>query len=74
MPRVASSEAKKASRVRAGELPLDAKLAVTYELARRIVFDRGKVHDDVVGRATEAGLRTAQILEIVDPRQLDNDY
>jgi alkylhydroperoxidase family enzyme len=52
-------------RMRAGELPSDAKLAATYELARRIVLDRGKVDDDVVARATAAGLTTAEILEIL---------
>ena len=52
-------------RMRAGELPSDAKLAATYELARRIVLDRGKVDDDVVARATAAGLNTAELLEIL---------
>jgi len=52
-------------RMRAGELPSDPKLAATYELARRIVLDRGNVDDDVLARATAAGLGTAEILEIL---------
>jgi alkylhydroperoxidase family enzyme len=52
-------------RMRRGELPLDAKLAAAYELARRIALDRGKVDDDAVAQATAAGLGTAEILEIL---------
>jgi hypothetical protein len=52
-------------RMRAGEPPSDATLVATYELARRIVLDRGRVDDDVVARATAAGLGTAEILEIL---------
>src|SRR5271156_1862542 len=33
-------------RMRAGELPADPRLAATYELAQRIVIDRGKVGDE----------------------------
>lgn len=51
------------TRMRAGESPMDPKLAATYELARRIVLDRGKVDDEVVARATAAGLSTTEILE-----------
>ncbi len=52
-------------RMRAGELPSDTKLAATYELARRIVLDRGKVDEAVVARATAAGIRTVEILEVL---------
>jgi len=51
--------------MRAGEAPSDAKLAAAYDLARRIVLDRGKVDDDAVAVATAAGYNTAEILEIV---------
>jgi alkylhydroperoxidase family enzyme len=52
-------------RMRANKLPSDAKLAAVYELARRIVLDRGKVDDDVVSRATSAGVTAPEILEVV---------
>jgi alkylhydroperoxidase family enzyme len=52
-------------RMRAGEPPSDRKLAATYELARQIVLDRGKVDDEVVARARTAGLSTTEILEIL---------
>ena len=52
-------------RMRAGGAPSDAKLAAAYDLARRIVLDRGKVDDEAVARATAAGFSTAEILEIV---------
>jgi alkylhydroperoxidase family enzyme len=52
-------------RMRASEPPSDAKLAAVYELARRIVLDRGKVNEDAVSRATAAGVTAPEILEIV---------
>ncbi len=52
-------------RMRAGHVPSEAKLAAVYDLARRIVLDRGKVNDALVRRATVAGYSTAEILEIV---------
>jgi len=52
-------------RVRAGQLPADAKLAAVYDLARRMVLDRGMVDDDAISRTTAAGVSTPEILEIV---------
>jgi alkylhydroperoxidase family enzyme len=52
-------------RMRAGELPSDPRLAAAYELAQRIVLDRGKVAPDVVARAEAAGFSTSEILEIL---------
>ena len=51
--------------MRASEPPSDAKLAAVYEVARSMVLDRGKVNEDAVSRATAAGVRTPEILEIV---------
>ncbi|HET6952647.1 MAG TPA: carboxymuconolactone decarboxylase family protein [Acidimicrobiales bacterium] len=51
--------------MRAGEPGDDASRAAVYELARRVVLDRGKVDDDVVTRATTAGLSTEDVLEVV---------
>ena len=52
-------------RMRAGQAPSDDRLAAAYDLARRIVLDRGKVDDDAVARAIAAGYGTVEILEIV---------
>jgi alkylhydroperoxidase family enzyme len=52
-------------RMRAGEAPSDARLAAAYDLARRIVVERGKVDDDAVARANAAGYSTGEVLEIV---------
>ena len=52
-------------RLRANKSPSDAKLAAVYELARSIVLDRGKVDDDLVSRATAAGVTPPEILEVV---------
>ena len=49
-------------RMRAGEPPSDARLAAIYELAQRLVLDRGKVD---VTAATAAGFSDADILEVV---------
>jgi alkylhydroperoxidase family enzyme len=52
-------------RMRTGHAPSDDRLAAAYDLARRIVLDRGKVDDDVVARAIASGYGTVEILEIV---------
>ena len=53
-------------RMRADELPsVTTSSAATYDLARQIVLNRGKVDDRVVARATAAGLNTAELLEIL---------
>jgi alkylhydroperoxidase family enzyme len=52
-------------RMRAGELPSDPRLAAAYELAQRIVLDRGKVPTEVVARAEAAGFTPNEILEIL---------
>jgi alkylhydroperoxidase family enzyme len=51
--------------MRSGSTPKDEGLAVVYDLAQAIVLTRGQVPDDVIERATAAGLSTAQILELV---------
>lgn len=53
------------ARMRAGEPPADEPTAAVYELARQLALHRGKVDDDVVARATAAGLSDAQVLEVV---------
>lgn len=52
-------------RMRAGEEPADEPTAAVYALARRLALHRGTVDDHAVARAADAGLSTAQILEIV---------
>jgi alkylhydroperoxidase family enzyme len=52
-------------KMRAGEAPTDPRQAAVYELARRIVLDRGQVDDAVIDAATAAGFSTEEILEIV---------
>jgi alkylhydroperoxidase family enzyme len=52
-------------RMRAGKSPTDGKFAAVYELARSIVLDRGKVDDEVVSRASAAGVSAPEILEVV---------
>ncbi|TCO26518.1 alkylhydroperoxidase family enzyme [Kribbella steppae] len=52
-------------RMRAGDEPTDLRGAAVYALARELVLTRGKVADDTVRRATDAGLSTADILEVV---------
>ena len=51
--------------MRSGRLPSDPVSAVVYELAREIVRTRGKVGDELVDRAFDSGLSSADILEIV---------
>jgi alkylhydroperoxidase family enzyme len=52
-------------RIRGGQPPSDPKLAAVYSLAREIVLTRGKLNDKAVTRATEAGVTTNEVLEIV---------
>ena len=52
-------------RMRTNQPPTDVKLAAVFELARSIVLDRGKVDDDLVSRATAAGVTAPEILEVV---------
>jgi alkylhydroperoxidase family enzyme len=52
-------------RMRAAQPPSNPKLAAVYDLARRIVLDRGKVDDDAISRTTVAGVSAPEILEIV---------
>ena len=53
------------TRMRDGQAPKDEKLAAVYDLARQIVIGRGKVDDDAIARAQQAGYSSAEILEIV---------
>jgi alkylhydroperoxidase family enzyme len=53
------------ARMRAGNEPADASLAVAYALAREIALGRGKVDDATVARAVAAGFSTEEILELV---------
>jgi alkylhydroperoxidase family enzyme len=52
-------------RMRSGESPDDDRLASVYELARQVVIERGKVDEDVIARAHEAGLSGQEILDLV---------
>lgn len=58
-------ETAEVDRMRAGELPADPRLAAAYELAQRIVLDRGKVGRDVLARVEAAGLSPTEILEVL---------
>jgi alkylhydroperoxidase family enzyme len=51
--------------MRHGDAPADGTAAAVHELARELVFGRGKVPDAAIGEAVEAGLDTEAILEIV---------
>jgi alkylhydroperoxidase family enzyme len=51
--------------MRQGHAPSDDTAAATHQLAREVVFARGKVSDATITRATEAGLDTEAILETV---------
>ena len=53
------------TRMRDGQPPADDKLAAAYDLARQIVIGRGKVDDDAIARARQAGYSSSEILEIV---------
>jgi len=52
-------------RMRDGQPPADDKLAAVYDLAKQIVLNRGKVDDDAIARARQAGYSSSEILEIV---------
>ena len=51
--------------MRAGTEPADPVHAAVYALAREIVVQRGKVDDDVLQRASDAGLTDADVLQLV---------
>jgi alkylhydroperoxidase family enzyme len=51
--------------MRAGHAPSDGTAAAVHRLARELVLGRGTVPDATVAAATEAGLDTEAILEIV---------
>lgn len=51
--------------MRRGRAPSDDTAAATHQLARDVVLARGKVSDATIAQATEAGLDTEAILEIV---------
>ena len=51
--------------MRRGRAPSDDTAAATHLLAREVVLERGKVSDATITQATEAGLDTEAILEIV---------
>jgi len=51
--------------MRAGTEPGDPVHAAVYAFARRVALDRGKVADDVVQRAHDAGLTDADLLQLV---------
>jgi alkylhydroperoxidase family enzyme len=59
---VAEEEIK---RMRAGDEPADDPTAAVYALARQLALHRGKVEDAAVTRTEDAGLSTAQVLEVV---------
>jgi alkylhydroperoxidase family enzyme len=52
-------------RMRDGKAPVDDRLATVYDLAQGIVIDRGRVGDELVARAQQAGYSDAEILGIV---------
>jgi alkylhydroperoxidase family enzyme len=58
-------DADEIEKMRSGSSPRDPGAAVVYELARELVLNRGKVDDDVIARATDVGLTSTDILEIV---------
>jgi alkylhydroperoxidase family enzyme len=51
--------------MRSGREPSDPRHAAVYALARDVVTERGKVDEAVVGRAADAGLTPALVLEVV---------
>jgi alkylhydroperoxidase family enzyme len=51
--------------MRAGAEPSDPVQGAVYSFARAVVTERGKVADDVVERAHEAGLTDADLLQLV---------
>jgi alkylhydroperoxidase family enzyme len=51
--------------MRAGSPPTDPVHAAVYTFARDVVIERGKIADDVVQRAHDAGLTDADLLQLV---------
>jgi alkylhydroperoxidase family enzyme len=51
--------------MRAGTEPTDPVHAAVYAFAREVVMQRGKVDDDVLHRASDAGLTDADVLQLV---------
>jgi alkylhydroperoxidase family enzyme len=51
--------------MRAGSEPSDPVHAAVYGFARAVVTERGKVADDIVERAHDAGLTDADLLQLV---------
>jgi alkylhydroperoxidase family enzyme len=51
--------------MRAGTEPTDPVHAAVYAFAREVVMERGKVDDDVMQRASDAGLTDADVLQLV---------
>jgi alkylhydroperoxidase family enzyme len=51
--------------MRAGTEPTDPVHAAIYAFARVVVMQRGKVDDDVLHRASDAGLTDADVLQLV---------
>jgi alkylhydroperoxidase family enzyme len=51
--------------MRAGRAPTAPAVAAVYTLARTIAAERGKVTADVVAAATDAGLTTEAVLEVL---------
>lgn len=51
--------------MRDGRAPSDGTAAAVYQVAREVVLERGRVPDATVARATDTGLNTEAILEIV---------
>jgi alkylhydroperoxidase family enzyme len=51
--------------MRAGTEPTDPVHAAVYAFAREVVMERGKVDDDVLQRASDAGLTDADVLQLV---------
>lgn len=52
-------------RMRSGAEPADPRTAAVYQLARELVLTRGKVTASTLRRASDVGLSTVEILEIV---------
>lgn len=51
--------------MRAGHTPSDPRVAAVYALARELVHSRGKVANDTVNPALDAGLSVSDVLEVV---------
>jgi alkylhydroperoxidase family enzyme len=53
------------TRMRSGDEPTDRRAAAVYSLARQVVLSRGKTADAVLQHASDEGLATTDVLEIV---------